>query len=454
MNYRQIITGEDKSLLAASVRAMLAAVRPMYALGVAWKNRKYDRRGGVHADVPVISIGNLTLGGTGKTPMVIWLAGKLQEKNHRVAILSRGYHAKQQARARAKNVGGTASQAGGDSSLGGVSEETLQAGTVSPLGGTSGEVASEETTQTGTDFPLRGVPRETPSEETTQAGGAPAKSQVAGTPSGTSPLAPFPLNDEGLEIQRRLPGVAQLQQPDRVASARRAVEEFGADVLVLDDGFQHRRLHRDVDIVLMDATQPFGVNGKLFPSGTLREPLKSLRRADGIVLTRADFLTSDERAALKTRIFAEQGLGSDVFWAECRLRPVCFENLAGERFPLNAFEGKRVGAFCGIGNPEAFFSTLERLGISLDRKSGKNIRTFPDHFAYGECGRLEMNHWRKTENLEILLCTVKDIVKLSKVAIDGLPTVVVFALRTELEFLAGEELLLDCLRQKIPALFD
>ena len=430
MNYRQIINGEDKSLLAASARAMLAAVRPLYALGVAWKNRKYDRRGGVHADVPTISIGNLTLGGTGKTPMVIWLAGKLQEQNRRVAILSRGYHAKQQARARAKSAGGTASQVEGDFSLRGVSEGTLQA---------------------GTDFPLEGMSEETPLEETAQAGGAPAKSQVAGTPSETSPLAPFPLNDEGLEIQRRLPGVVQLQQPDRVASARRAVAEFGSEVLVLDDGFQHRRLHRDVDIVLMDATQPFGVNGKLFPSGTLREPLKSLRRADGIVLTRADFLTADERAALKSRIFTEQGLGPDVFWAECRLRPVCFENPAGEALPLNAFEGKRVGACCGIGNPEAFFSMLEGLGISLDRKNGKNIRTFPDHFAYGECGRLEMSHWRKTENLEAILCTVKDIVKISQATMDDLPPF--FALRTELEFLAGEEALFHCLRRNVPTLF-
>lgn len=398
MNYRQIINGGDKSLLAASARALLAAVRPLYALGVAWKNRKYDRRGGVHAEVPTISIGNLTLGGTGKTPMVIWLAGKLQEQNRRVAILSRGYYAKQQARARAKSAGGASSQVGGVS------------------------------LQTGRDSSQEGV-----SEE-------------------TSPLAPFPLNDEGLEIQRRLPGVVQLQQPDRVASARRAVAEFSAEALVLDDGFQHRRLHRDVDIVLLDATQPFGVNGKLFPSGTLREPLKSLRRADGIVLTRADFLTPDERAALKTRIFTEQGLSSDVFWAECRLRPVCFENPAGEVFPLDAFEGKRVGACCGIGNPEAFFSMLEGLEISLDRKSGKNIRTFPDHFAYGECGRLEMSHWRKTENLEAILCTVKDIVKISQATIDDLPPF--FALRTELEFLAGEEALFHCLRRKIPTLFD
>ena len=101
-------------------------------------------------------------------------------------------------------------------------------------------------------------------------------------------------NDEALELRRLLPDVPHLENPDRVAAAREAVATLGCQAILLDDGFQHRRIARDLDIVLLDALAPFGF-GHVFPRGTLREPLAGLRRADAVVLSRADLLDSSER---------------------------------------------------------------------------------------------------------------------------------------------------------------
>ncbi len=166
-----------------------------YGAVVALRNRGFDRRWLEieQAGVPVVSVGNLTVGGTGKTPMVEWVARWYRRRGQRVAILSRGYR------------------------------------------------------------------------------------QVHG------------LNDEGRVLEENLPDVPHLQDRDRVRSARIAVEELEAEILVLDDGFQHRRLARDLDLVLIDALEPFGL-GHLLPRGLLREPLRSLRRTDMVVLSRADLV--------------------------------------------------------------------------------------------------------------------------------------------------------------------
>ena len=149
--------------------------------------------------MPVVSVGNITLGGTGKTPLVRWIVQWFRDRGIPVAIVSRGYGA--------------------------------------------------------------------------QSGDA---------------------NDEALELRRLLPDVPHIQNPDRVAAARQAVAEFGCRAIVLDDGFQHRRIGRDFDIVLLDALAPFGF-GHVFPRGTLREPIEGLRRADAVVLSRADLLDPSQR---------------------------------------------------------------------------------------------------------------------------------------------------------------
>ena len=221
-------------------------------------------------------MGNLTLGGTGKTPTVEWVARWFRRRGVRVAILSRGY------------------------------------------------------------------------------------GQAAG------------LNDEGRVLEENLPDVPHLQGPDRVALARVAVEELEAEVLVLDDGFQHRRLARDLDIVLLDALDPFGL-GRLFPRGLLREPPRSLRRAGVVVLSRADLVAEADRRAI--RAAAERQAGP-LRWAEARHAPLDLVDAAGRSAPL--------GELAGAGSPRSAGSAIRRGSAgpwsrwaALRRASGPSPTTTP-----------------------------------------------------------------------------
>ncbi len=182
--FRELVSGHRRGPDATALRGLLRAAELPYTLAVRFRNHRYDRRRTAvhHVSVPVISVGNLTLGGTGKTPMVKWLARRVEDLGARVALVSRGYRA------------------------------------------ASGE-----------------------------------------------------LNDEARELAQALPTIPHIQNRDRVAAARFAIEKFNPDVLLLDDGFQHRRLARDLDVVLLDALEPFGFD-HVFPRGTLREPLDGLAR--------------------------------------------------------------------------------------------------------------------------------------------------------------------------------
>ncbi len=277
--YLRLIRGGTRGLPAALARAALSTATVGYRAAVALRNRGYDRGWlEVHrADVPVVSVGNLTVGGTGKTPMVEWVARWYRRHAKRVVILSRGYG------------------------------------------------------------PVQG------------------------------------LNDEGRVLEENLPDVPHLQDRDRVRSARIAVEELEAEILVLDDGFQHRRLARDLDLLLIDALEPFGL-GRLLPRGLLREPVASLRRADLVVLSRADLISPVERDALRAE--AERRSRS-LPWVEARHAPLDLVDAEGRSHPLEGLSGRAVAAFCGIGNPEGFRRTLQPLCGSLI-----DFRVFPDHHDY------------------------------------------------------------------------
>src|SRR5262249_5376706 len=151
-----------------------------------------------------------------------------------------------------------------------------------------------------------------------------------------------------------------LQGPDRVELARIAVEELESEVLVLDDGFQHRRLRRDLDVVLIDATVPWGF-GRLLPRGLLREPVSGLRRANAIVLTRCDQLAPDALAKLKEQVAR---LAPRATLAETAHAP---EELVNEdvREDLQAVRARPVAGFCGLGNPDGFRRTLLDLGARV-----------------------------------------------------------------------------------------
>ncbi len=299
-SYLRLIRGESRGIFSAVARAGLTVASLGYAAGVSVRNRGFDRgrRPVERVEVPVVSVGNLTLGGTGKTPMVEFAARWLRRQGRRVAILSRGY-----------------GQEGG-------------------------------------------------------------------------------LNDEGRVLEENLPDVPHLQDRDRVKIARIAVEELEAEVLVLDDGFQHRRLARDLDLVLLDALDPFG-QGRLFPRGLLREPVASLRRAGVVVLSRADLVDEDRRRAIRRE--AERGAGPiGLAWVEARHAPIDLVDADGQTHPLSDLDGRAVLAFCGLGNPEGFRRTLEGLEVEL-----RGFRAFPDHHPYdaarrGRADRLGARAWRRS----------------------------------------------------------
>ena len=338
----EIISGRRNDVASRCIRGILGLLTPLYRIGFWFKNRKFDAGTAEIAkvDVPVISIGNITTGGTGKTPMVVWLCRKLRERNLRVAIVSRGY--------------------------------------------------GRENTGMGR-------------------------------------------NDEALELEHRLPDVPHLQDPDRARMAETAVYELESEVIVLDDGFQHRKLHRDFDLVLIDATQPFGF-GRVLPRGLLREPLSNLKRADAIVLTRSQFVDEQEEERIHQQIkkFAPQAR-----WAACKTTPRSFLQYSGKETGLESLREQRVLAFCAVGNPKGFELTLNELRVNVaDRLD------FPDHHGFSKDDISNLADRANTLNVEALVCTHKDLVKIGVDRIGNLP---VYALLIDLEFEHGENELLDSL---------
>lgn len=332
--FRDVVSGRQKGVAASIGRGLLGLAEGPYGWAVRRRNRRYDSG---HAEVhrigvPVVSVGNLSLGGTGKTPLVEWIARQYQDSGRRVAIVSRGY--------------------------------------------------------------------------------------------GASAEGP---NDEALELELALPGVPHVQNPDRVAAGREAIDRYGAELIVLDDGFQHRRLGRNLDVVLLDATEPFGYE-RIFPRGTLREPLDGLARADVVVLSRADMLEANERNDIRERVAQ---LAPEAVWCEVVHRPQSLLNVNGEREPLSSLAGKRVAAFCGIGNPAGFRHTLE----TLDYKVAL-WREFADHYHYTAEDVGALREW--AAKADAAVCTRKDLVKLQNEKLGDVP---LWAMGVELDLLDGREML-------------
>jgi tetraacyldisaccharide 4'-kinase len=343
-SYLRLIRGEARGPIAVAARGGLGLATVGYRLGVSVRNRAYDRRWFrvERAAVPVVAVGNLTLGGTGKTPRVEFVARHYRARGLRVAILSRGY------------------------------------------GQTDG------------------------------------------------------LNDEGRVLEENLPDVPHLQDRDRAGLARVAVEELESELLVLDDGFQHRRLARDLDIVLLDALDPFGI-GRLFPRGLLREPVSSLKRAGVVVLSRADLVSESDRAAIRRE--AERRAGP-LAWVEARHAPLDLIDARGHIRPLTDLGGIEVAAFCGIGNPEGFRRTLVPRCGNL-----RGFRTFADHHPYNAADVADLTAWSRGLGADLALTTQKDSVKLRATTLGPIPLT---ALRIGLEITSGAETLSAALDALLP----
>ncbi len=334
----KFLQSPNNSLLALCLRGVLWVASMPYRAVVILRNALYASGWFrvYRASVPVISVGNLTAGGTGKTPACVYIAQWFRERGKRVAILSRGYKA-------------------------------LEDGA----------------------------------------------------------------NDEARELEELLPDVPHLQSANRTEIAQIAIDELEMEILLLDDGFQHRRMLRDLDIVLLDATNPFGW-GHMLPRGLLREPIAGLRRADLVLATRCDLVAPQELAGLRTRV---QRIHPKAAWVESIHCPIGWRNSAGNQRSLEELKGRSVVAVCGIGNPAAFLQTLEKLEVLIADRI-----TYPDHHAYSSQDIDDI--LRRIEGLrqpiEAIVCTGKDLAKLSTESIGSYP---LFALQVELQILTGEDVL-------------
>jgi tetraacyldisaccharide 4'-kinase len=295
---------------------------------------------------PVISIGNLTVGGTGKTPAVELAVRTLLEMGQRPAVVSRGYGRR-----------GHGIQVVADSA--------------------SIRIDADE-------------------------GG-----------------------DEPFLLARRLPGVPVVVGGHRYAAARHAVERFGVTAIVLDDGFQHRTLAKDLEIVMARAREPWG-NGRLLPAGPLREPLAALARAHLIVVTGA----RDAGDVGEVRVAASRHAPDTPLLTARHVPTECWETSAMRGLPADALRGQRLLAFAGIGSPDGFQRTLAEAGVV-----GAGFAGFADHHWYSREEIRELEHRAASLGATGLVTTEKDWTRLRRLPPSGLP-LYVFAVR--LQLLSGE----------------
>jgi tetraacyldisaccharide 4'-kinase len=322
-----LILAEDKQTVGITLlRVVATVVTWFYAKLTIFRHLLFDSKIlKVHnLSCPVISVGNLTVGGTGKTPMVMWLARFLLEEGWRVGVVSRGYKG----------------------------DETKRVLVVS------------------------------------DGGNILAGSDISG--------------DEPQLLARCLPGIPVLCSTKRVLAAEAAVEQFRCEVVILDDGFQHRFVARNLDIVMLDSRYPFG-NGFLFPRGILREQTKALTRAQVLVLSRFD---GSKQAEQSHKNLIGQWPEKTVVTAVHRATRL-FEATTQRELPLSSVKNKRLAAFAGIGRPDDFFRTVRDLGADL-----VHTTALPDHHPLTVELLASLVEEASVQKPELWLTTEKDWVRL------------------------------------------
>jgi tetraacyldisaccharide 4'-kinase len=322
--FTNVLTGSQRGPTAAALRLALATLEPFYAGFTALRNGLYSA--GVLRSTrlprPVISIGNLTAGGTGKTPMVRWLAGKLRDNGVSVAVLSRGY----------KSAAGQ-------------------------------------------------------------------------------------LGDEQLMLDRLLNApalqpVVLKANPNRIAAAEAVLrDEPETRAFLLDDGFQHRRVARDLDIVLLNAADPFGCNHVL-PRGLLREPVGGLRRAGAVVITHAGRVSESSLLAIEQRVrrFNQTAPIYRAVHAHTGLRTAGASAALAPDRRLEDLRGRRFFAFSGIGSPALLHQQLESIS-KMHSATYVGSRWFADHHAYTDADLAQLQAQAAASKADLLLTTEKDWVK-------------------------------------------
>ena len=243
--------------------------------------------------------------------------------------------------------------------------------------------------------------------------------------------------DELNLIQFNLPSVKLLSGKDRVKLTKEAERLINPDVIIIDDGFQHWRLMRDIDIVVIDALNPFG-NNHLIPRGILREPLSHLKRADIFFISKVDAATGD-LTNLKERL---KKLNPKALIIECRYQPLyLYEVKEDNKIELDRIKNKKVLAFCGIGSPLYFRYTLAKMGIKLDL-----LIEFMDHYQYKRPDIEEIIKKAKRYNSDCIVTTEKDWMRLNSEVIQMIPSEIKFyVLKIEVEITKGKERLIEYL---------
>ena len=340
--HRRIISGSS-GVITAPIRGVLFGLELIYGVGVRARNRYYDRLAApTKIGVPVISVGNITTGGTGKTPFVIELIQRLDILGRSPAVVSRGY-------------------------------------------------GSE--------------------------GGAP--------------------NDETRLLGRHCPATPCVDDPDRIRGCETAHRRYGADVIVLDDAFQHRRIARDLDIVLIDATVPFGY-GHLLPRGLLREPLRGLTRADVVVVTRCNHVSATALARIDDSL---RSAAPGATLLHCDHSVIGFERTDGSPI-ADSPVGRRAIVFAGIGNPQAFVETVKMAGVDV-----VGTRFWRDHHRYRRSDIDALLTGRGFAPHDIMVTTEKDAVKLADIV--GLDHANIVVVRAGIDFRDDGGTMLDDILERV-----
>jgi tetraacyldisaccharide 4'-kinase len=317
--FRDLVAGKRDRVRDRLLFSLLKGLAAPYALIL--RGRAVAYRLGIFASyrlpVPVISVGNITLGGTGKTPMVVWLAQYLMRRGKRVAVLSRGY--------------------------GGSAEGEIR-------------IVSDGTTVF---------------------------------------LSPEEAGDEPCLLARKLPGLLVVIGADRYRAGLLALKELKPDIFILDDGYQHLRLKRDLNILLMDAAHPFA-NGYTLPAGFLREAPAACSRSDLVVYTRCAEPGTPDLFPLKPSLWTSHTLSGLV--------PI----QGGKRLGFDELKEERITAFSGIADPGAFFDLLESCGVRLTA-----TLSFADHASYGDEEVAAICRLKVASRSTLLITTEKDAVKLA-----------------------------------------
>ena len=371
--FLEVIRERRHDMVGTFLKAVLFTASRFYRRAVMFRLWMYDNRVIRNRAIGclVVSIGNVTCGGTGKTPVVEVFARTLSQKGRRVAILSRGY------RSRDRSI----------------------------------------LTKLRKKFSSKKM--EVPPRVVSDGKNLLLDSVRAG--------------DEPFMLASNLKNVVVLVDKDRVKSGLYAIEEFGTDTLILDDGFQYLNLKAHINILLVDSTAPFD-NHHVLPRGLLREPIKNIRRADYIFLTKSD--GSARLRHLKAFLRRQNHLAEII---ECCHKPQYLEDVfqRGNRLPLEYLKGRKVASISAIANPASFNAFLSELGGNIVEEVH-----FADHHRYRQQEMIDFINQAKASGAEMIVTTEKDAVRIPRLDRRDIP---ILFLRVQIDILSGQESFDQCI---------